>query len=50
MSTPLDEQIKQLKQAITELDAQRSILGDEAVEDSPLNPDQSIRQVRAVTA
>jgi len=28
----------------------REQLGDEAVEDSPLNPDLSIRQVRAATA
>ena len=32
MSTTLDEQINQLKQAIAELEAQRAILGDEAVE------------------
>ncbi len=32
MSTTLDEQIKQLKKAISELEAQRGILGDEAVE------------------
>jgi hypothetical protein len=32
MATTLDEQITQLKNAIAELEAQRSILGDEAVE------------------
>jgi len=34
MSTTLDKQIKQLKQAMAELEAQRSILGDAAVEAS----------------
>ena len=32
MSTTLDEQIKQLKQAIAEIEAQRTILGDAAVD------------------
>ncbi len=32
MSTTLDEQINQLKQAISEIEAQRAILGDEAVD------------------
>jgi len=37
MSTTLDEQIKQLKLTITEMDAQRAVLGDAAV-DSALVP------------
>ena len=32
MATTLDEQITQLKNAIAEIEAQRSILGDEAVD------------------
>ena len=32
MSTTLDEQINQLKQTIADIESQRSILGDEAVE------------------
>lgn len=32
MSATLDEQINQLKQAIVEIEAQRSIMGDAAVE------------------
>jgi hypothetical protein len=32
MSTTLDEQIKQLKQTIAEMEAQRSVLGDAVVE------------------
>ena len=32
MSTTLDEQINQLKQAIVEIEAQRAVLGDAAVE------------------
>ena len=35
MANSLDEQIQKLKQAITELEAQRPILGDEAVEAAP---------------
>ncbi len=34
MSTKLDEQINQLKQTIADIESQRSILGDEAVEAS----------------
>jgi class 3 adenylate cyclase len=34
MSSTLDEQINQLKQAITEMEAQRSVLGDAAVDAS----------------
>jgi class 3 adenylate cyclase/tetratricopeptide (TPR) repeat protein len=47
MSTTLDEQINQLKQAIVELEAQRSILGDEAVDAALVPSRQKLAELEA---
>ena len=49
MSTTLDEQIKQLKQAIAEIEAQRSILGDAAVDASLAPFHQKFAELEAQT-
>ena len=50
MSTTLDEQINQLKQAIAELEAQRSILGDAAVDAALVPSRQKLADLEEQTA
>lgn len=50
MSSSLDEQINQLKQAIAEIDAQRSILGDAAVEAALVPSRQKLADLEAQAA
>jgi hypothetical protein len=50
MSISLDEQIKQLKQAIAELEAQRAILGDEAVEAALVPSRRKLAELKAKAA
>ena len=47
MSTELDDQITQLRQAIAELEAQRAILGDEAVEAALIHSRQKLADLEA---
>ena len=47
MSIPQDEKIEQLKQAIVELEAQRSILGDDAVEAAIVPSHRKLYEVMA---
>jgi class 3 adenylate cyclase len=47
MATTLDEQITQLKNAIAELEAQRSILGDEAVDAALVPSRQKLAELEA---
>ena len=47
MATTLDEQITQLKNAIAEIEAQRSILGDEAVDAALVPSRQKLAELEA---
>ena len=48
MSTTLDEQINQLKQTMADIESQRSILGDEAVEASLIPIRQKLADLQAL--
>ena len=50
LAAPLDEQIDKLKKVIADLEAQRSILGDEAVDAAPAPSKRKLAEVEAKVA